>query len=54
MKTTLHKVGGSKMIIIPSFVLKELGVKEDSVLNMSFDEDKIVITKVKKGEKDEE
>lgn len=47
MTVSLRKLGNSKAVIIPSSILKELGISENSVLDMSFDGEGITIRKTR-------
>lgn len=48
MEAKLQKWGNSDGIRIPSSLLKLLNLKTDDILNMTLENDKIIITKPKK------
>ena len=50
MEVRLQKWGNSDGIRIPSSILKTLGIKTNDKIDLKYDDDKIVITKVKNKE----
>lgn len=45
MVTQLKKIGNSKGIVIPSHILKALGIKERDLLNLSYEDDCLIVSK---------
>lgn len=46
MNTQIKKIGNSKGIIIPSAIIKTLGLNETDEINVKVDGDKIILSKV--------
>lgn len=50
MEVRLQKWGNSDGIRIPSSILKSLGIKTNDKVDLKYDDDKIIITKLKRND----